>query len=336
MCSSDLKQKLRAFLRRLGAAYGSAIILMFFSEYFFLNEGPVEELLTTLQSDPLLAVPAFVSFAGFYTLFTYPMLVLLSGFNVRTLSGLLLAGAVFGWATEGLTIPVIYLAIPVSFSFPSIGWHALIDVMAGWFFVRLGMRRFGVSGNAIMFIALGAVWGMWATWFWGGAEADAMAPINPEDFLLMVAVTSGFWLLGLVLADRFGAANFKVSKWEVGVIGLIYIVLAPVIAFPYLPLSLLIVPVVALTILALWRGRNIEGNATVLERLHTSRPPWWSYVLVPLTPATAVLVYPWFFESNRRVPTDIIVQTLFLAGTLWFVVALIIPFVQRSKSNEAQ
>ncbi len=327
---------MRAFLRRLGAAYGSAIVLMFFSEYYFLNEAPVEELLDTLQSDPLLAVPAFISFAGFYTLFTYPMLVLLSLFNVRTLSGLLLAGAIFGWATEGLTIPVIYEAIPVSFSFPSIGWHALIDVMAGWYFVRLGMRYFGPLGNAIMFIALGVVWGMWATWFWGGTEMDAMAPLNPEDFLLMAAVTTGFWILGLVLADSFGAADFRMSKWEVGVIGLIYIVLAPVIAFPYLPLSLLIVPVVALTILALWRGRNIGGTATILERLHAARPLWWSYVLVPLTPATAVLIYPWFFANEVQVPTDFIVLTLLLAGTLWFVAALVVPFVQRQKENAAR
>ncbi|HHG91116.1 MAG TPA: hypothetical protein ENJ90_11665, partial [Devosia sp.] len=309
---------MKAFLRRLGAAYGSAIILMFFSEYFFLNEGPVSELLDTLQSDPVLAVPAFISFAGFYTLFTYPMLVLLSYYNVRTLSGLLLAGAVFGWATEGSTIPVIYEAIPVSFVFPSIGWHALIDVLVGWYFVRLGMRRFGVVANGAMFIVLGALWGMWATWFWGGAEADAMAPLSPADFALVAVVSSGFWLLGMVLADHFSKKEFRVSKWEVGVIGLIYIVLVPLIAFPYLPLSLLIVPVVALTILALWRGRNFMGKATILERLHTSRPPRWSYILALLTPATAVLIYPWFFANEVQVPTEDIVVVLLLAGLAWF------------------
>ncbi|GEM_PF-1640032 len=320
---------MKAFLRRLGAAYGSAIALMFFSEYFFLNEGSVSELLETLQSDPLLAVPAFVSFASFYVLFTYPFLAALSAFNVRTLSGLLLAGGLFGWATEGLIIPIVYEDIPVSFIFPSIGWHALIDVILGWYFVRLGMRHLGIVGSGVMFVVLGALWGMWATWFWGGVETDAMAALSPGDFAILVAVTGGFWLLGLVLADRFGAANFKVSKWEVGVIGLIYMVLVPAIAFPYLPLSLLIVPVVALTVLALWRGRNFTGKATVLERLHTSRPPWWSYALLPLTPVTAALVYPWFFANEVQVPTEDIVVVLMGAGLVWFVIALIVPFVPR-------
>jgi hypothetical protein len=320
---------LKAFLHRLGAAYGSAIVLMFFSEYFFLNEGPVSELLDTLQTGPVLVVPAFVSFAGFYTLFTYPMLALLSYYNVRTLSGLLLAGAVFGWATEGSTIPVIYEAIPVSFVFPSIGWHALIDVLVGWYFVRLGMRRLGVGGSGAMFIVLGAFWGAWATWFWGGSEADGLAPLSPADFALVAAVSSGFWLLGLVLADRFASVEFRVSKWEVWVIGLIYLVLVPLIAFPYLPYSALIIPVTGLTIFALWRGRNHPGGQKILRRLHKSRPPWWSYPMALVTPATAVLVYSWFFEANTQVPTDVIVQTLLLVGLVWFVFALVVPFVPR-------
>ncbi len=327
---------MKAFLRRLGAAYGSAIVLMFFSEYFFLNEGPVSELLETLQSAPLLAVPAFVSFAGFYTLFTYPMLALLSHFNVRTLSGLLLAGAVFGWATEGLTIPIVYESIPISFVFPSIGWHALVDVMLGWFFVRLAMRRLGPLGNGVMFVILGALWGMWATWFWGVTEVDAMAPLSPTDFALVAAVTSGFWLLGMALADHFGAVEFKVNKWEVGVLGLIYLVLVPLIAFPYLPLSLLIVPVVALAILALWAGRNHSGGKTILERLHETRPSRWSYLMVLLTPATAVLVYPWFFANEVQVPTEDIVVVLMVTGLAWFILALIAPFVPRRSGNPVQ
>jgi len=327
---------MKAFWHRLGAAYGSAIVLMFFSEYYFLNEGPVLELLGTLQSDPLLAVPAFVSFASFYVLFTYPFLALLSHFNVRSLSGLLLAGAIFGWATEGLILPIVYESIPISFMFPSIGWHALIDVMLGWYFVRLGMRHLGIVGNGVMFVILGAAWGMWATWFWGGAEADAMAPLAPGDFSLLVIVSSGFWLLGMVLADRFCEVEFRVNKWEFGGIGMIYIVLVPLIAFPYLPLSLLIVPFVALTVLALWAGRNHAGGDKILEKLHGVRPPLWSYLMALLTPLTAALVYPWFFANEIQVPTENIIVILLTLGTVWFIFALVTPFMGRRKKNKAQ
>lgn len=317
------------FWQRLVFAYGSAIILMFFSEYIFVNEAPVSELLHELNTKPLLAIPALLSFAGFYTLFTYPMLVALSYFNVRSLSGLLLAGALFGWATEGITIPVIYEEIPVSFIFPSIGWHALIDVLLGWYFLRLAMRKLGWFTLGLVFILLGVAWGMWATWFWA---PDAMAPISAQDFELLVAVTAGFWLMGMVLADRFGRAEFKVSKWELGVVGTVYLGLFWIIALPYLPLSLLILPLIGATVLALWRGKAGRG-VTVLARLHPHRPRWWAYLLALLTPLSAALVYPLMLGANQQVPVQSIVVTLLLVATLWFIWALIVPFFRHSNGG---
>ncbi|MCF6305095.1 MAG: hypothetical protein L3J33_06960 [Rhodobacteraceae bacterium] len=315
------------FWQRLAFAYGSAIILMFFSEYFFVNEAPVSELLHDLNTEPLLAIPALLSFAGFYTLFTYPMLVALSHFNVRSLSGLLLAGALFGWATEGITIPVIYESIPFSFIFPSIGWHALIDVLLGWYLLRLAMRKLGWLALGAVFILLGVAWGMWATWFWG---PEGMAPISPQDFELLAAVTAGFWLMGMIMADRFGRVEFKVSKWEFGMVGAIYLGLFWIMAMPYLPLSLLILPLVGATLLALWRGQA-GGGATILARLHPQRPRWWAYVLALLTPLSAVLVYPLMLGGNWQVPTQSIVVTLLLVATLWFIWALVAPFIRRPK-----
>ncbi len=314
------------FWHRLAFAYGSAIILMFFSEYFFINEAPVAALLGDLNTAPMLAIPALLSFAGFYTLFTYPMLVALSYFKVRTLSGLLLAGALFGWATEGITIPVIYEAIPVSFVFPSIGWHGLVDVVLGWYFVRLAMRRLGWPGLALVFALLGVAWGIWATWFWG---PEAMAPLSTEDFALLAVVTAGFWLLGMILADRFGTGEFAASKWELGVVGLIYLGLFWLIALPYLPLSLLILPLVGATLLALWRGRNQVDGVEILARLHPQRPRWWAYLLALLAPLSAVLVYPLMLDAELQVSAQGVVSGLLLLGTLWFIWALAVPFIRR-------
>lgn len=321
---------MRVFLHRLGMAYGSAIILMFFSEYFFVNESPVLELITTLKSNPLLAIPAFISFASFYVLFTYPFLVLVSYFNINTISGLLLAGAVFGWATEGLTIAIIYEAIPVSFLFPSIGWHALIDVIIGWYLVRLAMRRFGLFGNIILFITLGATWGAWATWYWDfSPNSEIMIPLIPADFMLLALVSSSFWFLGMFLGDRFSNNKFEVNKWEIIIIGLIYIILLPIIAFPYLPFSALIIPIVGVTIFAIWRGKNNNKRQTILQRLHSTRPAIKAYFAMILTPLTATLVYPLFYNANIQVPTDAIVQTLLLVSSIWFLYAVFRPFFAR-------
>ena len=316
--------------RRIAFAYGNAIILMFFSEYFFLNESPVFELLDTLKTAPVLAVPALLSFAGFYTLFTYPMLVALSRFNARSLSGLLLAGTLFGWATEGLTVPVIYEAMPVSFFFPSVGWHGLIDVLLGWYLVRLAMRKLGWALLAGVFILLGAAWGVWATWYWG---PDSMAPLTPQEFAVFATVSGSFWLVGMVLADRLGRADFNASKWEIWGVGMVYLVLFVVIAMPFFPFSLFILPLIGVTFLALWRGRNQTGGATILAQLHPQRPPWRAYALVPLTPLSAALVYPLMFHANRQVPTQDIVLGLLSISALWFALALVAPFFRRTNTD---
>ncbi|HHB83242.1 MAG TPA: hypothetical protein ENK61_07210 [Devosia sp.] len=324
---------MKAFFHRLAAAYGSAIILMFFSEYFFVNEQPVAQLLVTLKTSPLLAIPALVSFAGFYTFFTYPMLMALSHFNVRTLSGLLLAGALFGWATEGLTIPVVYQDMPVSFVFPSIGWHALIDVLIGWYLVRLGMRGFGPFGNGVMFVALGVAWGVWATWYWGAEEG--VAPLLPDEFVLLVLASAGFWILGMMLADRFAAMAFRASRWEVAFIIILALGLVGVMAYPYLPVSIAIVPLVGASVLAMWWGKNLGEGQTVLQRLSSETVPKWTYVLAFLTPVSAISTYWVVFETKVQVPTQTIVLTLLSIGVVWFAIALVLPLFGRLKNNRS-
>lgn len=322
---------MRGFFHRLAAAYGSAIILMFFSEYFFVNEEPVLGLLNNVKNTPFLTISSFASFASFYVLFTYPFLLLLSYFKVRTISSLLLAGAIFGWSTEGLFIPILYESIPISFVFPSISWHALIDVLLGWYLVRMVMRNFGMFGNAISFVALGVVWAMWATWFWGGTDANDMSRILPDDFMLLAVVSSSFWLLGLLLADWFTDMKFQVSKWEVWIIGVIYILFFLYTAFPYLPYSALIIPIIMLTIFSIYLGRNHKQGVKILERLAKKKPDWRVYFLLPLTPIVATIIYPWFYTNNISVPTEDVVAVLLFVGFVWFIFALIVPFISYIK-----
>ena len=314
---------MREFFHRLAFAYGVAIILMFFSEYYFVNQDPVLELISNIKSNPILALPAFIAFSTFYVLFTYPLLISLSYFNIRTLSGLLLGGAFFGWATEGLTLPVIYEAIPVSFMFPSVSWHALIDVIIGFYFIRIFMRKFSLISNIILFIILGAIWGALATWYWDSSNAEIMQALSVSDFTILAIVASGFWLIGMFLADKFGQKQFIASKWELALIGVIYVILYIIIALPYLPLSMLIIALIGVTILALWRQKNSLKGQTILEKLNQERPSIWKYFSVLLTPIIAIFIYLVFYNANIKVPTDLIVQSLLLFGTIWFFYAII-------------
>ncbi|MGF1504255.1 MAG: hypothetical protein ACFB51_03830, partial [Anaerolineae bacterium] len=198
--------------RHIAALAGSAAILLFFSEFYFLNEGPVLEVLATLRSAPPRVLLMLFELVLFYMLPAYVLLLALAHFRVGTLWGLFLAGALFGWATEGLFVPIVYEAIPFSFIFPSVGWHALVDVLLGWYLVRRLMRTNNLLVIVPLFVILGAVWAGWATWFW--AEPDLLTPIPPEAFTRYTLVTSLLWIGGMLLLDQLGEAPFRPGVWE--------------------------------------------------------------------------------------------------------------------------
>jgi hypothetical protein len=62
---------LTSFAGRLTSVVGSAIILLFFSEFYFLNEGPVQTIIDTWANDPTTKVLALAEFVLFYSLFAY-------------------------------------------------------------------------------------------------------------------------------------------------------------------------------------------------------------------------------------------------------------------------
>ncbi|MEL6525137.1 MAG: hypothetical protein AAFQ07_05440 [Chloroflexota bacterium] len=319
---------LLSFARRFATVIGSAMILLFFSEYYFLNEGPVERLITGLQT-PLQFALGIAEFTLYYGLFTYIFFLVIHHFQVKTYLDLLLAGAIFGWATEALVVPIVYEAVPFSFVFPSISWHALIDVLLGWYLVRRIMRRNNATLTAIMFIVLGAIWGWWATWFWVDTNPNALQPLLPTDFVVYTIVTSLFALIGFVIADRFGIDNFQPSRWEAGFILAISILLFIGTAILFLPLSLALPPVIALTLFALHRSKANEHQQDRLQVFSSPPPIGWHYGLGLLMPLTASLIYPIVYENQIAVPTEDITALLLVAGFVGFVIALIRPFTQK-------
>jgi len=320
---------LYGLMRRLSVVFGSALILMFFSEFYFLNEEPVLSLLTQTPSATLASLSELTVY---YALFAYLFLATLSVFKVRRWRGLFLAGCVFGWATEGLIIPLVYEAVPFSLIFPSVSWHAVVDVLVGWYLVRRVMRLNRLFISGLMFIILGLVWGIWATWFWG--EAGVLAPLPPLVFLYFVVVVTFVWVLGMLLLDRFSVDDFEPPKWELMAILGISVVLFIITGIAFIPLPIVLAVLWIVTLLALRCNARQVTTQDVLGALHETEPAWWNYLLVGLTPLIAASIYPLFYFNGVGLPTEEVTFYLLLAGTLGLFWALARSFGDRGTSDK--
>lgn len=305
------------FGTRLITLLGTGLILGFFSEFYFLNEGPVFDLVAALKTGPVAAIIGLGELALFYALFAAPFLIAVSAFKVGNWRGLVLAGGLYGLSAEASVVPMVYEAPPLSFVWTSLSWHTLVDVGLGWWLLRLALR--GRMLWAIgMPVALGLFWGVWATWFWGEAPETAL---SLGDFAAMAWVTSGTLLLGTFLADRAPASAFRAGWIEIAVVASLTLAMFTLTALPIPPLlPLAVLAIVALTILAL-RAQTGGPVSPRLAQLATP-PPAWRYALVLLIPAAATASYAAVLATGFQIESALIILPMTLAGALSFLYAL--------------
>lgn len=318
-------QHLNAFAWRLVATFGSSLVLMFFSEFYFVNEGParsvVDSMATGWSAWPI-SLYEQMFLAGFYFLFTYVFLITVDRFAVRTLAGLYLAGSLFGWATEATVIPAAHEAPPVSWFFTSASWHPLIDVVFGWYLIRLAMRRLPTLWLVILFVGTGAVWAYWSTWYWATPEESEFAPMTAVQFDHLVAVTGAAWIIGMILTDLGARRGFRASRPEVVIVGLGAFGLLLAMGVPFLPWSVGVWVLVCLTMVVLWRGKPGQMAHPDILAVLASPPRPATYLLALLMPLSAVLVYRLVLAQGVSAPTDMLVSFLFLGGTLAYAWSL--------------
>ena len=307
---------------------GSALVLMFFSEFYFLNEAPVKLIAPGPASAPLmlLLLPG-------YCLFAYLFLIVLDRFRVATIPGLFLAGAVFGWATEALFVPIVYEAPPVSFFFPSVGWHAWIDVLVGWYLLRLAMRRLSFPVLAGLFALAGIGWGLWATWAWQG-DGGAALVYSMAEFRNVVLIASASWIAGTYLADLGMTRRFRASRGEVGLAGLAGLGLFTVMGLAFWPWMLALASLAGLTLAALWRGGSratAPGDARWRGCLADfgSLPAPKAYLAMAFLPASALPSYWLVLQNNWALPSQEIVFLLLVTGVAYFFWSILRLFTHR-------
>lgn len=312
---------MRNFGLRLAQLLGTGLILGFFSEFFFLNEGPVFDLLKAWDVNPLAALTGLLELGGFYALFAAGFLIALEKFGVTSLAGLLLAGGIYGLAAEGLAVPMIYEAMPVSLVWTSLSWHTLVDVVFGWYLLRRWLRLPGALPGALGLIAGGVFWGGWATWFW---VEDPGGALTLGGFATMAIVTSTALLVGNILADLRPVTALRFSWAETAVAGTVSAALFALTGFAYLPLPAFALALLGLIVWALWgAGTEPEDGAGGILAPLEKRPVPWRYLLIALLPASAIATYALVLETGFSVPTEDSVLAITFVGGVSFVWALL-------------
>lgn len=316
---------LRSLFDRIVQVLAMSYVLMFFSEYFFLNEEPTFNLINSLVSSPGEAISGVLLFAIFYAIPTYLFLFTMDRYRVNGIWSLFLAGCIFGWSVEGILIPYVYAGLPVTIVWPPLGWHAVVDVLLGWYLIRTILRKGLFIDTILVSIALGLFWGVWATWFWVG-EADKISPINFAVFSLFTAT---LLILSYALLDGVHRRSFKGSKFEIIAVSLLALFFLGTWTIMMFGLPLIVLaPILVITIIPLMKNSKKYKGPTILESFRR-RTSIRFYPILFLTPLIASIEYAIIFHSGLEIPVVTLVFPLILVSMVLYVISWIRSFQQK-------
>ena len=309
----------KRFIKRLVFIFLSAFVLMFFSEFYFLNEEPAFSLIESLRNESaFLVLLGLLEFTALYAFFGYILFIAIDRFKVNTIVSLFLAGTLFGWWTEGVIIGVVYEAVPWSIAWPSIGWHAIVDVLFGYYFVRKLLQRNSYILTIFLAVGMGIFWGFWATWFWGeGVEA-----IAANDFILYAFVLTLILIAAYYLLDRLQPDSIRVTTVGIIIFGIMSLVGLVLITFSFGILPW--VTMVPLTLLTLYllQKRKTDISGTILSNQLGGKTKLLNVLILFLMPITASIVYRWIYLNDLRLPIgEIIPPLLMIIGALTYLLA---------------
>jgi hypothetical protein len=300
-----MKEACKALGKRVATILASGYVLMFFSEFYFLNEGPGAEFAKHWSEDPRGLLPWLGEFALiYYASWGFIMLAAISKFRVRDFWSFFIAAALFGWAVEGILIPVIYEDLPWSIGWPSLGWHVLVDAMLGWYAVRWVLQKNNYFYTTLMAIGLGLFWGVWCTWYWVEIPPpgeEALPPLAAEVFPAYTLTLGALLIAAYIVLEKLGAREFKPSWVEIGLFALWH-VFCFVLMASAVPVAYFILPsLFAAAFLLLWWNRRHERRPDLFSMLGAPIG-WGHYLLLLLMPICAIPVYLLLFHKNIHLP----------------------------------
>lgn len=282
-----------ALLRRIALAVSTGCIFVCFSELGFWAH-------PTSGTTP----PGALALLPPYSFAAYVFLTVVAVFRVRALSALFLAAALFGWLVEGVFVQTAYDDLPFSLSFTGLAWHALLTVMVGWWAVQRALRS-SMWRSLWLSALIGAVYGTWAIRWW----SETARPTPLPDFALYTLATASLLVAAYWLAPRLRAAPFVPSRPECVLLLLALLAYFALVTVPRQPLALVVLPpLVALVVFALWQNRRAETRADAIVALYPTPSLALGRVLPVLLvlPATATGIYGLLLVLDARFPVGIV------------------------------
>lgn len=322
----------KSFLERLGFLLGCSLIVLFFSEYFFLNEGVTEHLHATLRSPKLLLLNLF-EMSIFYLLAVAPAILVLSYTRVSSIWGLFLVGAIAGYCIEGLVVPVIYMELPISILWTALSWHPIIDVMIGLWVLQIWLRKKSILFNFIACSVMGVVWGIWSTWpigFPSDATGEIVTFVPILEFTAFLFVTTTILFIGNILVSLNAHKPFEPKRLDYSIFAITSLCLFILMALQVSVLVLIFVLAVMLFYLPLLceKKKHDETKTTIIQSFETA-PSFLNHLTIWMMPITASVTYWLMSQQNWHVEAWVLSLPLMILGVALVIAAPIKMLRQR-------
>ncbi len=276
--------KVKRLLNVLAAGY----ILMFYSEHVFWAQHRGSE-----------GLAGYIFTWLLYSFMAAIFLGVMKKFRVRSLWALFLAGALFGWLTEGVIVQTTYENLPLSISWTALAWHAIISVFVGWYNVR---RMLTTSFRATLMTAagIGLFYGLWAISWW---MEPGQTIKTPQDFAVFTGVTTLLVIVAYWTYDRNQIDIPTGHRSTTIVMGLLLLYFI-FVTIPAAPIALVVLPILLLIVyLPLRRNLKAEKRDSLLVSM-SAIPPTKNYVALLVMPLVAVVIYTvayaqgWQWQTN--------------------------------------
>lgn len=324
--TNTLKQN--RWYHRWALIFSASLVIAFFSEYYFVNEGVVI-IITGYLENPAQLLWHQVELMLWYAGAIAPFIWLSYYYRVNTLASLFLAGAAAGYFIEALIVPAVYFELPISILWTALSWHPLVDVLFGFYLFQFILR----SGSVIKIVAtsaiLGLLWGAWSTWM-VGSESEIEQVTGLFEYYELTTAASFFFiatavlLVGNIMLDRLSATRFEISKPEAVIIALITAALFVLMALMVGVLVLILPLMLAVFWVGLCKSKRSDDQKSFME-VFAPRVPMFHHALVLVMPIVATASYYLMAEFGLVFPLELITITMMLAAIVllpWAIIRL--------------
>jgi len=279
------------------------------------------ELVFWARVKPADNLPEWISTWLVYSLLAFVFLTVVARFRVHTVWALFLAGAVFGWMTEGIIVQTAYEDLPLSLSFTGLAWHALISVWVGWYAVRRALFS-GLKATLLLSATIGIGYGLWAISWW---VEPGETPAPPLEFARYALLSTLLLIPAYWLHDRTVPASFRPNRALEIAAGILFLLYFAFITVPAAaPWAAAILPVLLLLVyLALRRNQQRESRTPLHQCFSRTDQPWRYLGLLTL-PLAAALVYAAAYALDIRWHSNWVLYLITTpAGFILFIISFV-------------